>query len=96
MQVNKATKHLPLTMNQSLAGLHHEQRISLQAALEASPLRDELTEMIQRGLVAAWETKRLSLEEAVAASPDPSTLREMIQRVERLAERNSHRPTRRQ
>jgi twitching motility protein PilT len=37
------------TMNQSLATLYHKRQISLEAAIAASSLKDELQEMINRG-----------------------------------------------
>ncbi len=38
------------TMNQSLVTLHQRRMISLETAMSASSLRDELTEMISRGV----------------------------------------------
>jgi Tfp pilus assembly ATPase PilU len=38
------------TMNQSLVTLHQRRMISLETAMNASSMRDELTEMMSRGV----------------------------------------------
>jgi twitching motility protein PilT len=54
------------TMNQSLATLYHSGQITMDTALSASSLKDELTEMIQRG---AGVVAGAGLGRGMAAAP---------------------------
>ena len=57
------------TMNQSLASLYFKRQISLDTAIAASSLRDELQEMINRGVGVV---PGAGLGRAAGSSPRPA------------------------
>ncbi len=63
-------KHDPQTMNQSLATLYFRKQITLPTALMASPIPEELQDMITRGLGPARHGGRPPAAPGKAAAPE--------------------------